>query len=63
MLDSWGRSDLLLRQLSQARAASIKQYLVDKGGLPDQRIYLLDVAIGQSDTDGRIASALQLGAE
>ena len=63
VLDSWGRSDLLLRQLSQARAASIKQYLVDKGGLPDQRIYLLDVAIGQSDTDGRIASALQLGAE
>ena len=63
VLDSWGRSDLLLRQLSQARAASIKQYLVDKGGLPDQRIYLLDVAIGQSDTDGRIASALQLGTE
>ena len=63
VLDSWGRSDLLLRQLSQARAASIKQYLVDNGGLPDQRIYLLDVAIGQSDTDGRIASALQLGTE
>ncbi|MBT9530358.1 MAG: DUF748 domain-containing protein, partial [Pseudomonas sp.] len=63
VLDSWGRSDLLLRQLSQARAASIKQYLVDNGGLPDQRIYLLDVAIGQSDTDGRIASALQLGSE
>ncbi len=63
VLDSWGRSDLLLRQLSQARAASIKQYLVDNGGLPDQRIYLLDVAIGQSDADGRIASALQLGTE
>ncbi|HRL94052.1 MAG TPA: DUF748 domain-containing protein [Pseudomonas sp.] len=63
VLDSWARSDLLLRQLSQARAASIKQYLVDNGGLPDQRIYLLDVAIGQSDTDGRIASALQLGTE
>ncbi|MFZ2321836.1 MAG: DUF748 domain-containing protein, partial [Pseudomonas sp.] len=63
VLDSWGRSDLLLRQLSQARAASIKQYLVDNGGLPDQRIYLLDVAIGQSDADGRIATALQLGTE
>lgn len=63
VLDSWARSDLLLRQLSQARAASIKQYLVDNGGLADQRVYLLDVAIGQSDADGRIASALQLGAE
>ena len=63
VVNSWASSDLLLRQLSQARAASIKQYLVDSGGLPDQRIFLLDVAMAKSEADGRIASALQLGAE
>ena len=63
VIQSWGRSELLLRKLSQARAASIKQYLVDGSGLTDQRIYLLDVASGQAEADGRIASVLQLGAE
>ncbi|RJG10504.1 DUF748 domain-containing protein [Pseudomonas cavernicola] len=63
VLDSWGKSELLLRQLGQARAASIKDYLVSQGGLADERIYLLDVSLGESGTDGRVASPLHLDSE
>ena len=35
VLASWGSSDLLLRKLAQARAASVKEYLVKNGGLED----------------------------
>ncbi|CAD5107897.1 DUF748 domain-containing protein [Zestomonas carbonaria] len=63
VLQSWGESQLLLRQLAQARAASIKDYLVDKGGLPDERIYLLDVSIGQAEADGKVATPLHLDSE
>ncbi|MGH8355184.1 MAG: DUF748 domain-containing protein, partial [Pseudomonas sp.] len=63
LLDFWGKSALLQRRLAQARAASIKAYLVDKGGLADERIYLLDVGLGQAQPDGRVASALHLDSE
>jgi uncharacterized protein involved in outer membrane biogenesis len=63
VLQSWAQSDLLLRQLAQARAAEIKNYLVERGGLADQRIYLLDVSSAQADADGRVATALHLGSE
>ena len=53
---------LLLRQLGQARAASIKDYLVERGGLEDQRIYLLDANLrGQDQAGGRVATSLHLG--
>ncbi|MBB1517866.1 DUF748 domain-containing protein [Aquipseudomonas guryensis] len=63
VLQSWGQSELLLRQLAQARAASIKDYLVERGGLADQRIYLLDVSSSEALADGKVATALHLGSE
>jgi outer membrane protein OmpA-like peptidoglycan-associated protein len=63
VLASWARSTLLLRQLGQARAASIKQYLVEKGGLEEQRVYLLDASLSDAKPDGSVSTELHLGAE
>ena len=63
VLQSWAQSSLLLRQLAQARAAEIKNYLVERGGLSAERIYLLDVSITQANADGSVASTLHLGSE
>lgn len=63
VLQSWAQSPLLLRQLAQARAAEIKNYLVERGGLSAERIYLLDVSNTQANGDGSVASALHLGSE
>ena len=63
LLTKWASNEVLLRKLGQTRAANIKQYLVERGGLADQRIYLLDVNIAPAQADGRIASALQLGSQ
>lgn len=43
MLEKWAVDELDLRLLAQARGESIRNFLVREGGLPDQRIYLLDV--------------------
>ncbi|MBD9415396.1 DUF748 domain-containing protein [Pseudomonas sp. PDM16] len=61
VVQSWSGSELLLRRLGQARAASIKDYLVERGGLEDQRIYLLDVTLTKDQTDNRVATTLHLG--
>ncbi|WP_068828234.1 DUF748 domain-containing protein [Pseudomonas sp. BMS12] len=61
VLQSWAKSELLLRQLGQARAASIKDYLVERGGLEDQRIYLLDVGLTEGATSTPVGTALHLG--
>lgn len=63
VMQSWGQSQLLQRQLAQTRAAAIKDYLVDQGGLAGERIYLLDVSLGQADSDGRVATPLHLDSE
>ena len=63
VVQSWGQSQLLQRQLAQTRAAAIKDYLVDQGGLAGERIYLLDVSLGQADSDGRVATPLHLDSE
>jgi len=63
VLQSWAQSELLQRQLAQARAAEIKSYLVERGGLADERIYLLDVNMAQADANGRVATTLHLGSE
>ncbi|WP_369959984.1 DUF748 domain-containing protein [Pseudomonas benzenivorans] len=63
VLQSWAQSKLLQRQLAQARAAAIKDYLVERGGLADTRIYLLDVRLGQAQADGRVATPLHLNSE
>ena len=63
VLGFWEKSAALQRQLAQARAAEIKDYLVDRGGLPDARVYLLDASLGQAQADGRVATRLHLDSE
>ncbi|WP_439860909.1 DUF748 domain-containing protein [Pseudomonas sp. MBLB4136] len=63
VLQSWAQSKLLLRQLAQERAARIKDYLVDKTSLAQERIYLLDVGLGDPGADGRVATPLHLDSE
>ena len=63
VLKSWAESNVLLRQLGQARASSIKDYLVDKGQLADERVYFVDATLGQAEPDGRVISPLHLDAE
>lgn len=63
VLRFWEQSQLLQRQLAQERASTIKDYLVDRGGLADERIYLLDVSLGEAGADGRVATPLHLDSE
>ncbi|WPN46476.1 DUF748 domain-containing protein [Pseudomonas sp. P8_241] len=59
----WSSSDVLLRQLGQERASSIKDYLVDKGQLEDDRVYFIDANLGEAQSDGRVITPLHLDAE
>lgn len=63
LLDFWSDSTLLLRRLAQARAATIKNYLVEHGGLSDQRIYQLDVGVIESPADDKVSVPLHLDSE
>jgi len=63
VLKSWASNNALLRQLGQARAGSIKDFLVDKGQLADERVYFIDAALGHAEKDGRIITPLHLDAE
>ena len=63
VIGSWSDDMLLLRQLGQARAASIKDFIVKKGQLPDQRVYLIDANVGQAQRDGSVVTPLHLDAE
>lgn len=63
VLDSWSDSQLLLRKLGQERATQIKDYLVSKGGLGDDRVYLIDVSLGEAENDGKVATQLHLDSE
>jgi uncharacterized protein involved in outer membrane biogenesis len=63
VLASWAQSDLLLRQLGQSRAASIKDYLVERGGLADERIFLLDVSLVEPNQAGEVITPLHLDSE
>ncbi|WPP44091.1 DUF748 domain-containing protein [Pseudomonas sp. AN-1] len=64
VLDSWAQSALLQRQLAQDRARTIKAWLVEQGGLADERIYLLDVgSVEGAGTGGRIVVPLHLDSE
>jgi outer membrane protein OmpA-like peptidoglycan-associated protein len=63
VLKSWASNNALLRQLGQARAGSIKDFLVDKGQLADARVYFIDAALGGAEKDGRIITPLHLDAE
>ncbi|WP_447745897.1 DUF748 domain-containing protein [Pseudomonas nicosulfuronedens] len=63
VIDSWSDSQLLLRKLGQERATQIKDYLVAKGGLGDDRIYLIDVSFGEAENGGSVATQLHLDSE
>ncbi|PJI48774.1 MAG: membrane biogenesis protein [Pseudomonas sp.] len=63
VLDSWSDNQLLLRKLGQERATQIKDYLVAKGGLGDDRIYLIDVSFGEAENGGSVATQLHLDSE
>ncbi|MDR9753121.1 DUF748 domain-containing protein [Pseudomonas sp. SZMC_28357] len=63
LIKFWGASDVLLRQLGQDRASSIKDYLVDKAQLEDDRVYFIDAHLGQAESDGRVITPMHLDAE
>ena len=63
LIDFWSKSEVLLRQLGQDRASSIKDFLVDKGQLADERVYFVDATLGEAESDGRVVSPLHLDSE
>ncbi|WDY58699.1 DUF748 domain-containing protein [Pseudomonas sp. PSKL.D1] len=63
VIKSWAESAALLRTLGQERASSIKDYLVDKGKLEDDRVYFIDTSLGQAEKDGRVVTPMHLDAE
>lgn len=60
VIDSWRDSNALLRQLGQARAASIKDFMVAQGKLADDRVYLIDARLETPGPGGRVTSLLHL---
>ena len=63
VIQFWSGSDVLLRQLGQERASSIKDFLVDKGQLADDRVYFIDANLGEAQSDGRVVTPMHLDAE
>jgi hypothetical protein len=63
VIKSWATNAVLLRQLGQARASSIKDYLVDKGQLADDRVFFIDASLSQPEADGRVVTQLHLDSE
>jgi uncharacterized protein involved in outer membrane biogenesis len=63
VIQLWSGNEALLRQLGQERAASIKDFLVDKGQLADDRVYFIDASLGQAESDGRVITPMHLDAE
>ena len=61
VLHSYANSSLGLRRLAQARANSIKEYLIEQAQLDPERVYLIDVSESQSSTDQGVISKLHLG--
>lgn len=63
VVDHLGESERRLRQLARDRAAAIKGWLVESGGLPDQRIYLLNTQLRDDKSGESITTALYLSGE
>ncbi|WP_287814863.1 DUF748 domain-containing protein, partial [Pseudomonas sp.] len=63
VIKSWAGSEPLLRALGQARAAAIKAFLVDKGQLPDEKVFLIDTVIGDAQKDGSVVTEMQVNAD
>lgn len=62
LLQRWAASDSLLRRLSLARASAIKDYLVDRGGLEDERIFILEARLLDASASAEVSTALHLDA-
>ena len=63
VIQFWSSSEVLLRELGQERASSIKDYLVDKAQLADDRVYFIDAQLGEAEKDGKVVTPLHLDAE
>ncbi|WP_313513981.1 DUF748 domain-containing protein [Pseudomonas sp.] len=65
VIGSWVQrpTSLLSRKLAQDRAANINDYLVQRGGLEDQRVYLIDVSLIQGEGNGPVPTTLHLDAQ
>ncbi|NWE69645.1 DUF748 domain-containing protein [Pseudomonas gingeri] len=63
VIKNWSGNAVLLRKLGQDRASSIKDFLVDKGQLEDDRVYFIDASLGQAESDGRVVTPLHLDSE
>ncbi|MDY0250153.1 MAG: DUF748 domain-containing protein [Pseudomonas sp.] len=61
VLNSYAQSSLGLRRLAQARANSIKVYLIEQAQLDAERIYLIDVSSAKASTQAGVISTLHLG--
>lgn len=61
VLHSYAQSPLGLRRLAQARANSIKEYLIEQGQLDAERVYLLDASEGKASANNGVISTLHLG--
>jgi hypothetical protein len=59
VLEQWAVNELDLRRLAQARGESIRDYLIQEGGLPAKRIYLRDVKLDPRE-DREIKAFLSL---
>jgi len=63
VLKFWSGNEVLLRKLGQDRASSIKDFLVAKGKLADERVYFIDAQLGQAESDQRVITPLHLDSE
>ncbi len=63
ILDYLGESERRLRQLARDRAAGIKGWLVEEGGLGDERIYLLNTQLHEKVPAESVVSMLFLDSE
>ncbi len=61
VLQSYAHSPLGLRRLAQARANSIKEYLIEQAQLDAERVYLIDVSEGKASAEQGVISTLHLG--
>jgi hypothetical protein len=52
-----------LKELAAARAQAIAKYIVQKGGVPQERVFILDTVVDNERSDKTIASSLSLKAD
>lgn len=63
LIQFWSGSEVLLRQLGQERASSIKDFLVDKAQLADDRVYFIDANLGEAESNGNVITPMHLDSE